>query len=326
MVEHQSKYHTTTSETEVEFGGDDGENNDMLFSDSCGGDNQQHHSTSSTVNNADIDTNAINDCTYENNIEISKTYPEYEQLMADALAANIDIINKRGTSILSLFQPQDYIHVEDDDIIDNNEDSVEAERNETTANLLSYLEVVEDNGEVELDTSTTTHTTTDNNMMCLQDFNYMIGDDNRLYNMQEHNEGVGKYGGIRSLTQRALSRSKTTRTLSTFKEARLMFGILNCLVNQTAKQQEEFLVHNRNLIDFLLDGKGAPPIEIPCDRKSANDICLQNRHSMFINIPCCNVIDIDGFACIEVDDVLDHMFASGVEKTFETNLQTRRRQ
>ena len=321
MIQHQSKYHTPTSETDVDIGGDGGGTNDMLFSDSGDtdsgdGDNQQQHSTSSTTNNADINTNTVkDDCTYENNIEISKTYPEYEQLMADAYAANIDIINKRGTSILSLFQPQDYIHVEDEDIIDNNEKDT-SESNETTANLLSYLEV-EDNGEVELDsTCTTTHTTTDNNKMALHDFNYMIGDDNRLYNMQEHNEGVGKYGGIRSLTQRALSRSKTTNKLSTFKEARLMFGILNCLVNQTAKQQEEFLVHNSNLIDFLLDGKGAPPIEIPCDRKSANDICLQNRHSMFINAPCCNVIDIDGFACIEIDDVLDHMFASGVEFDF----------
>ena len=144
MIEHQLTYHPTTSEEASDFGGDDA-GNDMFSDSGGGGDNQQHYSTS-TTNIADDTTTVVEDCIYDS--EITKTYPEYEQLMADAYAANIDIINKRGTSILSLFQPQDYINVEDHDIVINEDDTGTAESSEITANLLSYLEVVEDNGEV----------------------------------------------------------------------------------------------------------------------------------------------------------------------------------
>ena len=221
------------------------------------------------------------------------------QFMNDAVAANSTIIEQRGDSLLSLFQDHEYNNEQ--------EDNLSIGDIETMDNLIEDL--VHDDHEI-LPYIDTQQPASANTKMSMSDFDYMRGDNNKAYFKQEQNV---ENGGVRGLAARALNRVKDLGQLSDFEEADYMFATLNLLVNSSPAEQKRILALNKKSQTLLEKTGNQFPIKIPCDRKAANQLYLQNQYSLFKNCVCPPVKEIDQHSCMDIDDLLDYMFAMGTD-------------
>ena len=122
------------------------------------------------------------------------------------------------------------------------------------------------------------------------------------------------HGGLCGIVWRAIKRQEvyTPQHTSSLKDARLMFNITNHLVSNTANQKEEFLEILEDILERYSSGLEGAEITLPVDMKSANAICLDGKFGIFNNLPCEEIFNIGGHACISLNEKLSHILGHGV--------------
>ena len=123
------------------------------------------------------------------------------------------------------------------------------------------------------------------------------------------------FGGIRGVCWRSryrveLSEVKLTTNIN---DARLMFNITN-LLNRNTTSTNELLcsviadITERMSGDFDSENPG---IRLPRNKKEADRICLDGKYGIFKNIPCPNVHEVEGHACMQIYDIVSHHLTLG---------------
>ena len=133
----------------------------------------------------------------------------------------------------------------------------------------------------------------------------MNGMHNKLFFMQQHND---TNGGIRGIVKRAGCGSG----LATNEEARIMFNILDNLLDMTVAERENYLL----TIQLTMNMYTSSPqvnVEIPVSIQDANRLCLRNSNSCYANIPYEEPFELEGHACIRATDKLSTIFAKGTK-------------
>jgi len=126
------------------------------------------------------------------------------------------------------------------------------------------------------------------------------------------NHMFGHLAGLKGLIWRAMNRRHrySKQELCTDEDTRLMFNITSHLLNISGSEEDVFL-------DILLDiSKRSSPndqLTYPTTTEEANAICLSGKKfSIFANLPQVEVFDIDGHACISLNELLNHIMAHGI--------------
>ena len=147
----------------------------------------------------------------------------------------------------------------------------------------------------------------DDTKMKLSDFDqcHMNGSHNKLFFMQQHNY---ENGGMRGIVNRA----NGDRGLATEKETRLMFNMLDNLLDMSSSQKEKYLLGYQSLMKCY-DTAPNVGIKIPVTVQDANRLCLHNSNSSFANIPCEEPFEIEGHMCINANAKLSTIFAKGTK-------------
>ena len=123
--------------------------------------------------------------------------------------------------------------------------------------------------------------------------------------------------GVRGLVGRSFRQNKDSKIFANQKETNLQLHITHFCSSLTQFQQHEFAAIISAVISKDIFNTTRPPM-------SYHDITkfyTSSQHSIYQNIPSPKVFEMDGHACVNIEDVINHMLSFGI-KLNTINIET----
>ncbi len=149
-------------------------------------------------------------------------------------------------------------------------------------------------------------------MSKLAHFSYLQNAASIKYFFQEYVSNE-KHGGKRGIIARAISRSNNSLDkYASMEQTQIIFEMVELLLHLTRKKQKRTMCLIERLLKEISSQKNEVNTRIPTDISEAQAMCLDGRHSVFLNLPGNKVHNINDHAVLSISNVVDHIIGLGV--------------
>ncbi len=149
-------------------------------------------------------------------------------------------------------------------------------------------------------------------MSKLAHFSYLQNAVSIKYFFQEY-VSKGKHGGKCSIVAKTISQSNNSLDkYATMEQTHITFKMVELLLHLTRKKQKRTMCLIGRLLKLFSSQKNEVNTQIPTDISEAQAMCLDGRHSVFLNLPGIKVHNINDHAVLSISNVIDQILGLGV--------------